>query len=437
MAGRTLLIWAIMAVASSIVFASPSVSDVSYWQNPTSRLVKVTYTLSGESGVPLLDIRTNGVTIGWSNLRGAYGDVHKVVSPGTGKTIWWNPNKAWPGHSLSSGVTAVVRVWPKNNPPDVMVVNCERQYEGRDDVVQYYASFEHLPEGTVNCDAYKTASKMAFRKIPAAGIVWRMGSPAGEKGRDSIETQHKVRLTSNYYLGVFEVTQSQYKRFTHSSVFEGNVYFPVDGQMRPRENISWKVVRGADAVWPGETREQAYNSVSETCFIGGLRTHTGGLKFDLPTEAQWEFACRAGSGSQFPDGTSLTTGIESSWPYLESHARYKNNSGDDSTDKGSSLSTNDATAVVGTYMPNRWGLYDMLGNVYEMTLDWCVAFSESSEIVDNPYGADSPADSNNKRTMRGGAYLYAPKDVRSADRYGVTQGMLTRHIGFRMCLPLD
>ena len=135
--------------------------------------------------------------------------------------------------------------------------------------------------------------------------------------------------------------------------------------------------------------------------------------------------------------TSLTTGIESSWPYLESHARYKNNSGDDSTDKGSSLSTNDATAVVGTYMPNRWGLYDMLGNVYEMTLDWCVAFSESSEIVDNPYGADSPADSNNKRTMRGGAYLYAPKDVRSADRYGVTQGMLTRHIGFRMCLPLD
>ena len=417
--------------------AAPSVGDVEFWQNPTTKVVKVTYVLSGEAGVPLLDIRTNGVSIGWSNLRGAYGDVHKIVSPGTSKTIWWNPNKAWPGHSLGSGVTAVVRVWPKNNPPDVMVVNCERQYEGKDDVVQYYASFEHLPEGTVNCDAYKTASKMAFRKIPAAGIVWRMGSPASEKGRDNIETQHKVRLTSNYYLGVFEVTQSQYKRFTHSSVFVGDVYFPVDGQMRPRENISWTVVRGADAVWPGETREQAYNSVSETCFIGGLRTHTGGLKFDLPTEAQWEFACRAGSGSQFPDGTSLATGTESSWPYLESHARYKNNYGADSTDKGSPLSTNEATAVVGTYMPNRWGLYDMLGNVYEMTLDWCVEFSESSEIVDNPHGADNPADSNNKRTMRGGAYLYAPKDVRSADRYGVAQGQLTRHIGFRMCLPLD
>ena len=63
MASRTVFIWAIMAVASSVVFASPSVSDVSYWQNPTSRLVKVTYTLSGESGVPLLDIRTNGISI--------------------------------------------------------------------------------------------------------------------------------------------------------------------------------------------------------------------------------------------------------------------------------------------------------------------------------------------------------------------------------------
>jgi formylglycine-generating enzyme required for sulfatase activity len=78
----------------------------------------------------------------------------------------------------------------------------------------------------------------------------------------------------------------------------------------------------------------------------------------------------------------------------------------------------------------------MLGNVYEMTLDWCVAFSGSSEIVENPYGADTPADTNNKRTMRGGAYLYAPKDVRAAKRYGVKQSQAGRNIGFRLCLPL-
>jgi len=60
-------------------YAAPSVSDVSYSQNPTSKVMKVTYTLSGEAGVPLLDIRTNGVSIGWGNLRGAYGDVHQLV----------------------------------------------------------------------------------------------------------------------------------------------------------------------------------------------------------------------------------------------------------------------------------------------------------------------------------------------------------------------
>lgn len=434
MASRTVHLSAIMSLASLGVFASPSVSEVNYWQNPTSRLVKVTYTLSGGSGVPLLDICTNGVSVGWSNLHGAYGDVHKVVSPGAGKTIWWNPTKAWLGHSLGSGVTAVVRVWPKNNPPDVMVVNCERQYEGRDDVIQYYASFEHLPEGTVNCDAYKTQKKMAFRKIPAAGIVWRMGSPADEKERENTETQRKVRLTSNYYLGVFEVTQSQYMRFTGLTTIKS--YFQTDGAMRPVEGYTWQEVRGKESVWPGETRRVAYDSVLNTSFLGKLRSHAGG-KFDFPTEAQWEFACRAGSGAQFPDGTSLATGSEASWPYLESHARYKGNSGQDSSTAGNALSTNDATAVVGTYLPNRWGLYDMLGNVCEMTLDWCVAFSESSEIVENPYGADNPANTDNKRTMRGGAYLYAPKDARAAKRYGVKQSQAGRHIGFRVCLPLD
>ena len=433
-----------IAVIATIVISSAysyaaRVSDVCYWQNPTSKIVKVTYKLSDGSGIPILDIRTNGVSIGWSNLRGAYGDVHKLVQSGTdAKTIYWHPEKAWPGYSLASGVTAVVQVYPKNNPPDVMVVNCGREYEGRDDVVQYYASFEHLSEGTVNCDAYKTASKMAFRKIPAAGIVWRMGSPTTEKKRDSaLETLHKVRLTSNYYLGVFEVTQSQYKRFTSSSVFTENVYFPVNGEMRPRENICWTYVRGADAVWPGTSREAAYNSVSETCFLGGLRTHTGGLKFDLPTEAQWEFASRAGVGTAFPDGTSLVTGSETSIPYLETHVRYKNNSGQDATTLNSSLSTNDATAIVGTYLPNRWGLYDMLGNVCEMTLDWCVKYGTSDEVIDDPFGAEAPSDANNMRTMRGGAYLHGPGDIRCADRYAVKQGQLTRHIGFRVCLPLD
>ena len=429
----------VSCVASFFMVAAcavPSVSDVSYWQDPASKVVKVTYTLSGEAGVPLLDIRTNGVSIGWCNLRGAYGDVHQLVQPGSGKTIYWHPDKSWPGYSLASGVTAVVRVYPKSNPPDVMIVNCEKNYEGREDAVQYFASFEQLPEGTVNCDTYKTAAKMAFRKIPAAGIVWRMGSPAGEKARTAdYEVQRKVRLTSNYYLGVFEVTQSQYERFmkTNPSMFK------TDGSMRPVEMVSWENVRGKGSQWPGETRAVAYSSVTVSSFFGLLRSHVGGrLKFDLPTEAQWEFACRAGSGAAFPDGTSLSDGNESSWPYLETHARYKYNSGGDSQSADNNLSTNDATAVVGTYQPNRWGFYDMHGNLFEWTLDHYAPYETSESVIDDPCGASN--DSENlglHRTTRGGSYLLAPKYARCANRYKGKQTQGSRHFGFRVCLPLE
>ena len=422
-----------LAFSTSVAMAAPVVSGVDYRQDAVTKIVKVTYLLSGDSGVPLLDIRTNGVSIGWSNLRGAYGDVHKMVHAGSvRKTIYWNPAKHCPDLSLSSGVTAVVRVWPKDNPPDIMVVNCEKQYAGRDNAVEYFVSEEQLPEGTLNCPVYKTG-KIVFWKIPAAGIVWRMGSPSSEKGHNVYETQRRVRLMSNYYLSVFEVTQAQYKRFTG----ENPSNFKTDGAMRPVENISWDNIRGTGAVWPGESRSIAYDSVVSTSFLGKLRVHAGnGLKFDLPTEAQWEFACRAGSGAAFPDGTSLSTGSEDSWPFMETHARYKNNSVADATDSNNTLSTNVATAAVGTYLPNRWGLYDMHGNLFEWTLDHYAEYETVDGVLDDPCGAATDSSNTNKRTTRGGSYLLKPTYSRCANRYEGTQTQGSRHFGFRICLPL-
>jgi formylglycine-generating enzyme required for sulfatase activity len=423
-----------LAFGTSAIMAAPVVSDVVYRQDADTKIVKVTYMLSGDSGVPLLDIRTNGVSVGWSNLRGAYGDVHKLVHAGSvRKTIYWNPVKHCPGLSLASGVTAVVRVWPKDNPPDIMVVNCEKQYAGRDDAVEYFVSEDQLPEGTLNSPVYKT-HKIAFRKIPAAGIVWRMGSPSSEKGHNEYEVQRKVRLTSNYYLGVFEVTQAQYKRFTG----ENPSNFKTDGAMRPVENISWNNIRGTGAVWPGESSSIAYDSVVPTSFLGKLRAHAGnGLKFDLPTEAQWEFACRAGSGAAFPDGTSLVTGSESSWPFMETHARYINNSAEDAVDSNNTLSTNVATAAVGTYLPSRWGLYDMHGNLFEWTLDHYAEYETAEGVLDDPCGAATDSSNTNKRTTRGGSYLLKPTYSRCARRYEGSQPQGSRHFGFRICLPLD
>ena len=435
---KILMVIGAVVALTNMVGAAPGVGSVTYRQDAVTKLVTVTYVLSVEPGIPILDICTNGVSVGWENVRGAYGDVHKVVQNGSAvRTIYWNPGKYREVEErlgrLDSGVTAVVRVWPTNNPPDVMVVNCEKAYEGRDEAVRYYASFKNLPEGTVNCTAYKTVRKMAFRKVPAAGIVWRMGSPASEEGRSSTyEAQHKVKLISNYYLGVFEVTQSQFARF-----YSNPSFFKTDGDMRPVEGVSWHEVRGSDAIWPGTTRSAAYASVGSTSFLGKFRTHTGGMKFDLPTEAQWEFACRAGSGAAFPDGSNLSTSSEASWPYLETHSRYKNNSGADATTSDNTLSTNDATAAVGSYQPNRWGFYDMHGNVLEWTLDWYEPYDTAGDITENPCGAASDSTNPNKRTVRGGSYLLAPYYERSANRYGGTRTHGSRHIGFRLCLPLD
>lgn len=424
----------IASLGAAAALAAPNVSDVSYSQDPITKAMTVTYTLSGEAGIPILDIRTNGVSIGWSNLRGAYGDVHRLVQPGTGRKICWNPVKAWPEKFLASGVTAVVRVYPENNPPDIMVVNCEGQYKGRAEAVQYFVSEAQLPEGSLNRPVYKT-DKMAFRKVPAAGIVWRMGASASDMGGriPTYEVQRKVRLTSNYYLGVFEVTQSQYERFMN--VNPSN--FKTDGAMRPVENVSWADVRGVTSVWPGETRAAAYGSVTAASFFGKMRAHVGGaLNFDLPTEAQWEFACRAGSGAAFPDGSGLVTGSEESWPYLETHARYKNNYKED-FNGANTLSTNVASAAVGTYLPNRWGFYDMHGNMFEWTLDHYAEYDTSDDIIDNPCGAADSAGNTNKRTTRGGSYLLKPYYSRCAYRYEGTQTQGSRHFGFRACLPLE
>lgn len=433
-AGLMLTVFAALSLS-----AAPVVESVTYAQRQDGMVV-VTYKLKGEAGIPLLDICTNGVSIGWRNLRFAAGDVHQVVQAGSDvRTVFWNPRKAFPGHSLTSGVTAVVRVWPVDNPPDVLVVNCEKSYSGLNSAVQYFAAYEQLPEGTVNCEAYKTDKKMAFRKIPAQGIVWRMGTDSSEKGYNAVETpKHKVMLRSNYYIGVFEVTQAQYERFYGSNPST----FKTDGAMRPVDGAAWSNIRGSSAVWPGASRSAAYESVGSTSFLGKLREHAPGLEFDLPTEAQWEFADRAGCGASFPDGSNLATGSESSWPYLETHARYGNNHGGsagDSTDKSNTLSTNVASAAVGTYLPNRWGLYDMQGNMLEWVLDHCDQYAPTEEVTVDPVGcSDAAAANKNSRITRGGSYLLKPSYARCGARYTAGEsGDSSRHFGFRLCIPLD
>ena len=355
-------------------------SSVTMTQDGGSRRVTIGYTLEEEPAIVTVDIQTNGVSIGGRNLWYFAGDVNKRVDVGP-HTMTWRPDKAWPGHKLTDGVTAVVTAWATNTPPDVMVISLVAEKTRL-----FYPSFEAVPGG-VNTDLYKT-EMMAFRKCPAGNVTWRMGSPTNEHGRvHTDEKAHLVTLNDDFYIGVFPVTQRQWQLVTGNtpSTYKG---FAADCATRPVEMVSYYQFRGAN--WPTE-------SVNTGTFVGKLRTFTGLAALDLPLEAQWEFACRAGCGATLYDGSNPTVDASDELARL---ARYASNGGrlPGGTIPSADCTADYATAKVGTYAPNAWGIYDMLGNVFELCLD---------QWASDRTGCDpniGPTDGGTTRVMRGGSY---------------------------------
>ncbi len=209
-------------------------------------------------------------------------------------------------------------------------------------------------------DDYKT-TKMVLRLIPAG--TFTMGSPVDEPARRSDETQHQVQLTQPFYIGVFEVTQRQWARVmgTWPSYFTNASY----RDSHPVEQVSYDMIRGSSAGsgWPTNS------NVDADSFMGRLRVRSGKV-FDLPTEAQWEYAGRAGTTTALNSGKDMTSTV--SCPNMDEVGRYWWNGGAGYTENGDSSV---GTAKVGSYLPNQWGLYDIQGNVWEWCLDWYEVYS--------------------------------------------------------------
>lgn len=258
---------------------------------------------------------------------------------------------------------------------------------------------------------YKT-TKMVFRRVPAG--TFTMGSPGDEMGRwADREFQHQVTLTQDFYLGVFEVTQAQYYLVmgTWPSWFNNPTY----RDTRPVEQVSWNTIRGG--TWPS-------GDPGADTFMDKLRILVAGYLFDLPTEAQWEYACRAGTTTALNSGKNLTNTDEC--PNMAEVGRYWYNGGSGWTQDGD-LSV--ATAAVGSYLPNAWGLYDMHGNVGEWCLDWFVADLGVDPVVDPVGGA-----TGSNRASRGGCWYDNALACRSASRPSNPPSNSGNILGFRAAI---
>ncbi|MBR2839588.1 MAG: SUMF1/EgtB/PvdO family nonheme iron enzyme [Kiritimatiellae bacterium] len=218
--------------------------------------------------------------------------------------------------------------------------------------------------------------------------------------------QCDVTLSKPYYCGVFEVTQRQYELVVGSSP---SAY---KGEMRPVENVSWNKIRGTSSTydWP----ESA--NVDGNSFVGRMQARTG-LRFDLPTEAQWEFACRAGTTSEYNNGGDDEAD-------LDLLGRYDGNQSDDAGGCSSEHTT------AGSYEPNAWGIYDMHGNVWEWCLDW---YGVLSGGVTDPPGPTS----GTSRVVRGGSWSSEAGGCTSSKRSYSGPSSGRGNTGFRLAWSLD
>ncbi len=289
-----------------------------------------------------------------------------------------------------------------------------------------------MPAGGWN-DEYKT-TKLVLRNIPAG--TFAMGSPTNELVRFDNENQHTVTLTQAFYIGVFEVTQHQWELVMSNrpSYFSNRT----DYASRPVEQVSSYDIREDPAnskIVPGWPITYAVHADS---FMGKLRAKTRLTGFDLPTESQWEYACRAGTSTALNSGHDLTS--EGSNQQMNVVGRYKYNCGED---LGRIQVTSVVTAKVGSYLPNAWGLYDMHGNVWEWCLDryaeypmhsnvwaWCFDWHRAyPATVTNPKGDSLQL----QCVFRGGSWRDDASECRSAIR-GYNSPQVRQNIcGFRVC----
>lgn len=267
---------------------------------------------------------------------------------------------------------------------------------------------------------------MKLVKIPAGEFI--MGSPDTEEGHTDAEPQHKVRITKPFLLGQHEVTVGQFRKFVtatgHKTALEkegkpGFGYDPDLGAIEILPKFNWKNTGFG-------TDEHPVVNISWDDALAFCKWLSANEKetYELPTEAQWEYACRAGTKTRYFTGETE----ESLQGYANISdasflAKYANATWSAEWNDGHPFS-----APVGSLKPNPWGLYDMHGNAWEWCADWYAQDYAKESPVDDPPGPKT----GEVHIVRGGAFTNRLRFVRAADRDAKRPGYRYNFTGFRV-----
>ena len=343
-----------------------TISDVTARQRyPWNGKIDIDYTVMGSD--------TTNTALAVTLTDHDTGKVYSLTAGGWHQVTWSKENLAVSNATVK---TTLVSYNTSINTPVVMEGHyCVIDLSDGPNAVQWPVSYFSgvVPVGGWT-DEYRT-TKLVLRRIEAETFI---------VGGDQSDESNRVTLTKPFYIGVFEVTQRQWELVMGSSqswTYRRGDAYPA--------TVSYNDIRGSllGAQWP------ASSAVDASSFLGKLRAKTG-LDFDLPTEAQWEYSCRAGTTTTYYWGDTMD----------DAYAWYSGNSGSTSH-------------PVGARLPNTWGLYDMIGNVNEWCRDWFRTDSLGSYRVE-----------------RGGCCEDFPVHCTSSYRYG---GALSNSDGFRLVMALS
>ena len=400
---------ALAATAAAVTVEADGVTlkvDQVRQRYPWNGLVDIDYTITADSEPPLgiddnLEVTMIDHAVEPAVTNRAYCFLQGMLplTPGRHR-ITWDAN--------TDGVTnyteqAEIRLKIVHYVEAYMVINVKAG--SGDDAIYPVDFLNGALQGSFNTDEYK-GDKIVLRRIHPGSYL--AGSPSDEANHsDATEKQHRVALTKPFYIGVFEVTQQQYVNVMGSnpSKNQGDLW-----QYRPVDSTIYQSIRAGD--WPTTTEPAAKSFVGKLLQKCRAKDENGTYAlpvtgFDLPTEFQWEYACRAGTTGAFNttneyDNTSATA----HQTQLDRLGRNPNNQ------KLGAGGVYVGHTVVGSYEPNAWGLYDMHGNVFELCRDWWTEDVAALGQYVDPKGAKN----GSNRVLRSGSPYYGFSSCRSAAR---------------------